>query len=131
MAISVNHLKVGTDLGVPVGFGPGAAGVDDAVTTVVEAWGSLPGALLLPPMRARSWAMMAITRSVEPEPAGVPVYKVQSGKHSLLETPAHTHRIPALRHAALTLLDRSLSNRRSIRHGCKQSQKSRRHVVWK
>jgi hypothetical protein len=76
--------------------------------------------------------VITVKRSVEPEPAG---YKIQSGNHSLVETPAHTHRrhrIPAFRHAALTLKHGSLrSNRRSIRHGCKQSQKSRRHVVWK
>jgi hypothetical protein len=72
----------------------------------------------------------AVKLSVEPEPAGV--YKIQSANHSLKETPAHTHRIPAARHFALTLKHRPLrSDRRSIRHSCKQSQKFRRHVVRK
>jgi hypothetical protein len=66
--------------------------------------------------------VITVKRSVEPEPAG---YKIQSGNHSLVETPAHTHRrhrIPAFRHAALTLKHGSLrSNRRSIRHGCRQT----------
>jgi len=62
-------------------------------------------------------------RSVEPEApeAGAgPVYKIQSDDHSLVETPVHTHCIPALRHAALTVKYRSLrSNWRSIRHSYK------------
>ena len=44
MAISVNHLMVDTDLGVPVGFDAGAADDDcAAVTTVVVGSGSLLG----------------------------------------------------------------------------------------
>jgi|SRR6267154_2562269 len=136
MAISVNHFIVGTGLRVPVGFDAGAADVDAAVTTVVEDWGPLLGVLPLLPIRERSWVMRLLiteNRSVEaegPEPGAGPVYKIQSGNHSLVETPAHTHRIPALRHATLTVNHRSLrSNRRSIRHGCKQSQNIRRHHV--
>jgi hypothetical protein len=71
-AISVNRFMVGIDRGVPVGSGPGAPDVDDAVTTVV---GVLLGVLLVP-MRARRLVMMLLItakRSVEPEPAGVPV----------------------------------------------------------
>ena len=57
-------------------------------------------------------------------------YKIQSDNHSLVETPAQTHHsgIPARHHGATSLTS---SKRRSIRHGCKQSQKSRRYVVWK
>jgi hypothetical protein len=73
----------------------------------------------------------AAIRSGEAEAAGG-VYKIQSDNHSLVETPAHTHRRPARRPLALTVKYRSLrSNWRSIRHSCKQSQKIRRHVVWK
>jgi hypothetical protein len=70
--------------------------------------------------------VIAVRRSGEPEVGGA--YKIQSGNHSLKDTPAHTHhRIPATRHLALTLKYRSLrSNRRSIRHSCTQSQKIRR-----
>jgi hypothetical protein len=98
---------VGTDKGVPVGSS--ALAVDDDVVTTVLSDG---------------W---------EPEPGDVGIYKIQSGNHSLLETPAHTHRIPARRyHFALTLKYRSLrSNRPSIRQGYKRSQKGRQHVVWK
>jgi hypothetical protein len=76
-------------------------------------------------------AASAVVLSVEPETepdAGVD-YKSQSDNHSLVETPAYTHRhsgIPTRYHGALTR-----KNRRSIRHGCKQSQKSRRYGVWK
>jgi hypothetical protein len=75
----------------------------------------------------------AAIRSGEVEPVGGGVvYKIQSDNHSLVETPAHTHRIPAPRPLALTVKYRSLrSNWRSIRHSCKQSQKIRRQVVWK
>ena len=44
------------------------------------------------------------------------VYKIQSENHNLLETPVHTHRIDTSDLAA------SRSNRRSIRHCCKQIQ---------
>ncbi len=76
---------------------------------------------------------ITVIRSVEPELEPVPAdvaYKIQSDNHSHVGTPAHTHRYPAIHHAALPLNDRSLrSNRRSIRHGCKQSQKTCRHVT--
>ena len=52
------------------------------------------------------------------------------GYHSFVETPAHTHYIPAVGENALTPKYRSLrSNWRSIRQDCKHSQKGRRHVV--
>ena len=74
--------------------------------------------------------LIVVERSVGPEPAGV--YKIQSGNHSLVEITAHTHRVPARHTLALTLKNHSLrSNRRSIRHNYKQSQKLRRHVVRK
>ena len=57
-------------------------------------------------------------------------YKIQSDNHTLVETPAHTHRNPATIHVANLALDyRTLrSNRRGICHGCNQSQKCYRHV---
>ena len=75
MVISVNHVIVGIYRRVPVGFDAGAAGVDDAVPTVVGDWGLLLGALLVP-TRARRLVMIFITtvmRSVESESADVPV----------------------------------------------------------
>ena len=73
MAISVNHFIVGIYRGVPVGFDAGAADVDAAVTTVVEACGPLLGVLPLP-IRARRLVMMLfITVKRSAEPAGVPV----------------------------------------------------------
>jgi hypothetical protein len=84
MAISVNHIMVGTDRGVPVGSEAGAADDDDAVTTVVVDASLLGALLLVVPMRARSWVMtelINVIRSSEPEAAaGVLVYKIQSGK---------------------------------------------------
>jgi hypothetical protein len=75
--------------------------------------------------------LIATIRSGEAEPGGVTACKIQSDNHSFVETTAHTH-IPAPRPLALTVKYRSLrSNWRSIRHSCKQSQKIRRHVVWK
>ena len=128
---------VGKDWGVPVGFDAGATDDDGAVVTaVVVGWGSPPGVLLVgPPIRARRVVMMSLIIAKrlepEPEPAGASDYKIQSGNHALVKTPAHTHRIPAIPRFA-SLKYRSLrSNRRSIRHGCKKKSESRRHVVWR
>ena len=75
--------------------------------------------------------VITVTRSVEPEFVEAwGVYKIQSGNYSLVETPAHTHLIPAFKQAAPVLKNLSLrNNRRSIRHSCKQSQRISRHVV--
>jgi hypothetical protein len=73
--------------------------------------------------------LTSVEVSVEPVPDGGVDYKIQSDNHSLVETPAYTHRhsgIPTRYHGALTR-----KNRRSIRCGCKQSQKSRRYGAWK
>ena len=59
--------------GVPVGFDAGAADVDAAVTTVVEAWGPLLGVLPLPIRAKRLVMMLFITVKRSAEPAGVPV----------------------------------------------------------
>jgi hypothetical protein len=123
--MSVNNLTMGVDWGVPVG-------VDAAVTTVVVGVSLAAG--VLPPLaiKAKSWlradsSAELLPPVVEPE-LGETAYKIQSesGNHFLGATTADTHRIPAELHASLTG-----SNRRSIRHGCKQkSETSHRFVVW-
>jgi hypothetical protein len=51
MAISVNHFKVGTDRGVPVGSDAGGVDDDCAALTTVVVGGRLLGVLLLPLFR--------------------------------------------------------------------------------
>ena len=74
------------------------------------------------------------TSSVEPELDVVGVYKVHgpSGNRYLAEMPATTHLKPTPTITALTLTYLSLrSSRRSIRNGCKKSQKGCQYVLRK
>jgi hypothetical protein len=71
---------------------------------------------------------------VEPGLDVVGVYKIHgpSGNRSLAGMPAHIHlKLTSPHQALLTLTHRSLrSSRRSIRNGCKKSQKGCQHVLW-
>ena len=72
--------------------------------------------------------------SFEPELDVVGVYKVHgpSGNRYLAEMPATTHLKPTPTITALTLTYLSLrSSRRSIRNGCKKSQKGCQYVLRK
>ncbi len=125
---------VDTDRCVPVGFD---VEVDDDYDAVTVGWGAggAGGELLLfiAAMSPFMISVKAVKLSVvEPEP-GAGDYKFMTRQPiTVSETPAHTYRIPTSPAPALTLNYRSLrSNWRSIRQSCKQSQKGRRHVVWK
>ena len=120
MSTSATHIKLGRDRDVPVGW---PAGADDVVDADAPAGGvPEPELPIIFIKLARILAIRLAASSFGPEPVEGGGYRIRgsSGNHKTAESPTHSHCIPAIHTARLTLIYSSLRDWRSKRDGYKK-----------